>query len=45
MTTSVGDRLDVEEVEYIAVGGMLWASDHWSTGGMNAEWGDDAFQK
>ncbi|MGP5006244.1 DUF6318 family protein [Brachybacterium tyrofermentans] len=34
-------RVDVKEVEYITVGGMLWASDHWSTGGINAEWGDD----
>ncbi|GAA1316039.1 DUF6318 family protein [Brachybacterium tyrofermentans] len=37
------DRFDVDEIQYIAVGGMTWESDRWVTEGVDAKWGEDAF--
>ncbi len=34
-------RIEVGPIEYITVGGMLWETDRWIVGGINAEWGDD----
>lgn len=32
---------DVESLQYDAVGGMDWSSDHWSVTEMSIEWGED----
>lgn len=36
-------RFDVDEVQYITVGGMVWERDGWTTEGVDAKWGDDVF--
>lgn len=35
------DRIDVDTLQYDAVGGMDWSSDHWIVSEMSVEWGED----
>lgn len=36
-----GDRIEINMVEYTAIGGLSWGSDRWTVGGLKAEWGPD----
>ncbi|ASK66733.1 hypothetical protein CFK39_13975 [Brachybacterium avium] len=33
--------INVESIEYVAIGGMDWNGNQWITSGMTVEWGDD----